>query len=490
MVNKMKHKLNNRISFVVLIALFTATLPAQAQDNIFEIKNDALADGATASFSIALKNGPIADYGATPWYTDAVRFGTTDMNLIFDTGTNLFWATTDDCITTACAAHTQVNTAQSAFSFITDPDYPKDVSFGPWGTMQVDYATVPISIAPEDEQVEDFMVFDLSNWDSAVLPDVGLPPGTGKAVDPISFQVKFDASINYIGSKFQYLTWGGGIGLPSESSSVEPGISDFFLELNRAIVTLSLPIVGFEMNSATGIGSITFGNLGPNAVSTQFTWLSPKKSSFEGLQYLWGTNLHAGRVGSKTLPNLTNAMFYLDTGSSRFKGGREFIEPILDELLAYTTSTGEPIFDTYTDNPESKFTGIKFANGKSPSDFADILPDFSIDIGQLCHGNPGSATITLSPENYSYQVEQGDRAGEWVVAFHVLDGVDGLLVGSVFMNGFSSAFQYNVSGTGDQTTYTQGEMYLFTNADSTAPKTYKSWTCNPSHTSIDLIFSD
>ncbi|MBC6413249.1 MAG: hypothetical protein GDA39_10480 [Hyphomonadaceae bacterium] len=396
--------------------------------------------------TIHLENGKIADYGATPWYTDAVKLGVSQMEFIFDTGTNLFWATTDECVTVACAAHGQVSTSQSAFRFIPDPDYPKSVDFGSWGSMEVDLATVPL----------------LANTSEG----------------PIDYNIKFEASLNYSGPKFQYLNWGGGIGLPSESSSIQPGITDFFLQIYNDR-PLTKPVVSFEMNTGVNSGTITFGNTGPHANPQKQAVLEPKKSSGPGLEYLWGTNLRTAKLGSSVLPDLTNSMFYLDTGSSRFKGGREFIEPILNRLLAIKDHSGTPIFETYSDDPTSRFTGIKYANGKNPGDFPELLPDFIFEVGQSC-GNDASKTaqFTMAARNYSYKVEQGDRAGEYVVAFHVLDGVDGLLVGSTFMDGFSTTFAYDIGAAGlEATGYSQGNMTLY--AHESSPGTVKDWSCVP-----------
>lgn len=142
-----------------------------------------------------LVQGPIADYGATPWFGGS-RFGISNMDIIFDTGTNLLWATTDKCTSIACTSHTRIDTSQPGFSFIPNPDYPKKVSFGPWGSMEVDLASITLGIA-----------------------------GFGDYIP-----IQFDASLSYSGEKFQYLTWGAGIGLPSESSSVGPDIP-FFSEI-------------------------------------------------------------------------------------------------------------------------------------------------------------------------------------------------------------------------------------------------------------------
>lgn len=370
-----------------------------------------------------LVQGPIADYGATPWFGGS-RFGISNMDIIFDTGTNLLWATTDKCTSIACTSHTRIDTSQPGFSFIPNPDYPKKVSFGPWGSMEVDLASITLGIA-----------------------------GFGGYIP-----IQFDASLSYSGEKFQYLTWGAGIGLPSESSSVGPDIPFFFGDLMKA-AGLKHPIFTFNQGPIIQFGDVTFGGIRTELYVPGGTIdLPPKKSASPGLAYLWGTNLHSASLGGKIFPALTNGMFYLDTGSSRFKGGREYIEPILDSLLAIHTPSGQAIFEKYSDTPVSRFTGIKFANGKSPADYPGLLPSFSIEVGENCFGNKGLiGEITLSPDQYSYKVAQGERKGEWVIAFHVLDGVDGLLVGSVLLDLVGVVYSYETPKPG---VYTQGMMQI------------------------------
>lgn len=385
--------------------------------------------------SLPLKKGPTADYGATPWFTTGVTMGTSPMQFALDTGTNLFWATVDTCTTVACEAHQRVNTTQPGFAFIPNPSYPMKVSFGPWGSMEVNLGQVSVSLA------------------SASLKDM-----------------RFDASIDYEGVKFKYLNWGGGIGLPSESSSVSPDINNIFLSLyNNA--SLPLAAISFYTDGQRAEGMAILGGDNPSLYdpATQVELL-PKKSPSADLNYLWGTNVSKVEVGTTEIAELTNGIFYLDSGSSRFKGGDEFIKPILERLLTYKDSEGNPIFETYSDAPDTPYTGIKYADGKSPQDFTDILPDFSVTIGDTCNAEKGHATrISLSPEQYSYKVDVGDRKGEWVAAFHVLDGVDGLLVGSTFMDLMYTRFEFGILP--DQS-LTQGAMALYKKKSGDQPEGY------------------
>ena len=385
--------------------------------------------------SLPLKMGPTADYGATPWFTTGVTMGTSPMQFALDTGTNLFWATVDTCTTVACEAHQRVSTTQPGFEFIENPNYPKKVSFGPWGSMEVRLGQVSV------------------NLDSASLKDM-----------------RFDASIDYEGEKFQYLNWGGGIGLPSESSSVSPDINNIFLSLYNN-TSLPLVAISFYTDGQQQEGTAILGGDDPSLYDpSTLVELQPKKSPSADLNYLWGTNVFKVEVGSREIGELTNGIFYLDSGSSRFKGGDDFIKPILEQLLTYKDSEGNPIFETYSDTPGEEYTGIKYANGKSPQDFTDILPDFSVTIGDTCNDEKGFSTrISLSPEQYSYKVDVGDRKDEWVAAFHVLDGVDGLLVGSTFMDLMYTRFEFGVLP--DQS-LTQGAMALYKKKSGEQPEGY------------------
>lgn len=384
---------------------------------------------------LRLKMGPMADYGATPWFTPDLTMGTSSMQFALDTGTNLFWATIDECKTTACEAHQRVSTAQPDFEFISSKNYPKTVSFGPWGSMDVMLGQVPVDVG------------------SKRLPSA-----------------RFDAAINYEGEKFQYLNWGGGAGLPSESNSVSPDINNVFL----SVYETGLPEAAFSFFTDPSIesGVAIFGGDDPSRYDpSTLVELLPKKSPTPDLNYLWGTNVSNVSVGSTAISELTNGIFYLDSGSSRFKGGREYIEPILNQFLTYKDGDGNPIFETYSDEVGGTFTGIKYANGKSPEDYPDILPPFSVTIGNTCNGDSQYTTkISLSPEQYSYKVDVGGRQGEWVAAFHVLDGIDGLLVGSTFMDLMYTKFWFN--STADES-LAQGNMELYKNLTGSQPQGYE-----------------
>ena len=175
-----------------------------------------------ASIVINLKRGQVADYGATPWYTEDLAVGTSPMRFALDNGTELLWATSDQCKTTACEAHEKVNTSQPEFSWVQQPQPPTKVSFGPWGSMGV--------------------------W-------IGKAPFIQSSAS-LSTPLTFYASVNYEGEKFQYLAWGGGIGFPSESKSVTD--TDFYF---KALVDSGAVGVSYSVytDASSGTGAFILG---------------------------------------------------------------------------------------------------------------------------------------------------------------------------------------------------------------------------------------
>ena len=213
------------------------------------------------------------------------------MRFALDNGTELLWATTDECKTTACKAHEQVNTNQPEFSWLDKPQPPKQVSFGPWGSMGVWTAEA---------------AFNLSS------PSIDTP-------------VKFFGSVDYSGDKFEYLAWGGGIGFPSESNAVTD--TDFYFKIlvDMGAVEASYSVYT-DANAGTGafiLGAPDSSKYDPSTAVR----LPAKKSSTPGLNYLWGTLLTDLQIAGTSLPALQNQSFYLDTGSSRFKGDGTYVIP-------------------------------------------------------------------------------------------------------------------------------------------------------------------
>ncbi|HLT91118.1 MAG TPA: pepsin-like aspartyl protease [Woeseiaceae bacterium] len=377
--------------------------------------------------TLPMQRGPMADYGATPWYTDRIALGKSPMRLALDSGASFFWATSDLCTTQACNAHARVDTGQPGFVWLDKT--PTTRSFGPWGNMTTWTGAVPLYI-------------DGGPWQA----------------------IPFFASVDYSGAKFQYLTWGGGVGLPSESADVTPG-SGFLIEMLYFKGGIPSPEFSMLTEPWTGTG---FTWLGGRGDPTYFdprseVQLQPKKAA---IGYLWGTNLYSVRLGGTPLPPLAGQTFFLDSGSSRFKGDAQYVYPIMQPLSQLRDAQGNLIF-TPTYDDAGNWVGLYYTNGR-PSDYPN-LPDLTLTLGQTCYLMPAtSLVVTLSPEQYSYYVEEGDQAGKWALGVHRLDGVGGLLVGSTFMDLLATRFTYRVSGS----SLSQGDMYLYRKTQGVQPKEF------------------
>lgn len=397
---------------------------------------------AQSTTVIPLKKGLLADYGATPWHTTNTFVGTSPIRFTLDTGSPLLWATSDRCQTDACQAHLQVDTGQADFSWIKEPPPPISKDFGPWGKMDTGLGYAPFVME------------------------------VGAAANVLG--LAFYAATDYRGLQFSTLAWDGGIGFPSESASVDE--DDFYFHQLYLQGQVRRPAFSYMTDGLSGTGQALLGDDDPSWYdeATEVV-LAPKKSADPGLQYLWGTTLYAMKVGEKSLPALKSQLFYLDTGSSRFKGDAEYVYPIMQQLLTYKDAGGRDIFEKYYEEVKGEltWTGLKYANGGTPYDYPD-LPDLSLILGESCRGS-GTArlSLSLSPEQYSYRVDIGERAGEWVVAVHLLNGVGGLLVGSTLMDLVYTRFEYEV--TQDQQ-LSQGWMYLFRTSRGEQPAAY---TCIP-----------
>lgn len=404
----------------------------QRNSLIEKASSETLAKTTISQFTLNLSLGLVTDYGATPWRTSDIKFGDSPMNLALDTGTNLLWATMGDCNTVACKVHRRIDPSQANFKYVSNPSYPKTVDFGAWGNMVVKLGSIPLFIGTEYTTQE---------------------------------PVQFDASIDYSGSQFEYLSWGGGIGFPSDTSFDDENVETLIKHLFDS-GSLASPEFSIVTDRESKSGKFMIGYIDPDVKSDYYGRLTPKLVGGSEVDYLWGTSLHYVKLGTNKLSDLSDTVFFVDSGSSRFKAEAKSIRPILDALLTYKDSNGTPIFETYKDESSNQpFTGVKYSNGKGPSDFSNILPDFSFAISNDCDGGNSIAVFSLSPEQYSYQVQAGGRQGEWVAAFHILDGIPGLLVGSTFMDLVVTQFTYEVSGTD----LTQGDMVLYKKAKGEVP---------------------
>ena len=253
------------------------------------------------------------------------------------------------------------------------------------------------------------------------------------------------------------------MGFPSESSLVVAGSGFFFGDLyyNGHV---GKPEYSFYTDSS-GVGYVALGGDVPDVFDPKSeVRLEPKKTSID--YYLWGTELYYVALGSEILPQLIDQIFFLDTGSSRFKGDGKYIYPILNILFALNDSSGNPIFEKYFE--ASDWTGLSYIKG-GPSDYPN-LPSLTLAIGQSCNGNEKQAVqLTLSPEQYSYSVEVGERQGKYVVAVHRQDDIGGLLVGSTLMDLIYTRFTH---GTPSDNVLTQSNMYLYEKSNGRGPEQF------------------
>ncbi len=382
--------------------------------------------------AISLKLGEMADYGASPWYTEDIALGENRLKMALDSGANFIWATSDRCHSVACGHHNQVDTSQAGFVWVDPPPISTPRSFGPWGTMMTETGQVAFTTVGAD-----------------------------------SLPMKFFASVDYAGNKFEYLAWDGGIGFPATTPTPSPdpkaNSSFYFGELYSSGV-LAAPTFSMVTETTLGEGIVYLGgDYRELFLPDTEVVLEPNRVNL--IDYIWGTDLYSFELGGQTIHALTHARFYLDSGSSRFKGDQAYVGPILEALYALQVGN-ERIFDKVMDDG-GNWVSLVYANGKGPDDYAGILPDISLTMGQSCGGNAGqSALITLTPQQYSYQVQVGDRAGSWAPAFGVLNGVGGLLVGSTFMDRFYTRFTYQDDGNNN---LTQGNMYLYLKSGGSGP---------------------
>lgn len=380
--------------------------------------------------SLRLEMGPMANYGATPWATSDIMVGTSTVKFAVDSGSNFLWVTSDRCVTSACTAHEQVSTTQPGFSWIDPVQTQRD--FGPWGSMQTETGGI------------------FSGAATSYLNVTGMP---------------FYAAVDYDKDQFKYLTWGGGIGFPSQSSQIASGSAFYFQRLLQAKV---VPVPTFSMVTypEQKLGVVYLGGDNP-AVYDANREIVLQPNIGGPVPYIWGTDLYSAHFATSssttTLPYLTNTRFYLDSGSSVFKGDSIYLTPILEVLYAIVDGSQNRVFEKVTD--KGQWVGLRYANTEGPSVYGDLLPTFNLLMGQSCDAKGSqSAQITLSPAQYSFLVEEGESAGSWVAAFAVLDGVGGLLVGSTLMDHFYTKFTYAESGSD----LTQGNMYLYPKVTTTS----------------------
>ncbi len=341
-----------------------------------------------------LKRGPYQNNGATPWFSP-LPLGTPGQSLKFglDTGSNFIWVTSSLCAESgnACPHYggLEFNYGQSSsFTWVDRTD--KNVDFGPWGTMVVETGR------------------DL----------IGTP--NGRVTNTTLYLSK-----DYSGSQFAQLDWDGGIGFPSGSQYAQPGVSFYMQDLfNAGIIDPEYPYISFVTDYAAGVGSCRLGGVDSEAFDPSAGIFMPWSpyTGLPGVEYLWTTNLSQYVVGSQTVA--TNAVFSLDSGSSRFKGDDTFMNTTLSIIAA-----------------------------------APQKPDVTLHLGRSVSGGIGQ--ITLPPSVYEVTIEAGPDAGQTLPQFHPLGIPNMVLVGSVLMDLFYTIFEYDVQASSMGYTLKPVGMWLF-----------------------------
>ncbi len=254
-------------------------------------------------FPVAMSRGPYQNNGASPWYAN-LTLGTPGqpLKIALDTGAAFIWVTSSLCAPTSCQHYSNGRFIyQNSSSFQWVNQNPKDVDFGPWGSMTVEVGQDNVAIAP------------------------GAP-----------MQLDMYLSSQYSGSQFAQLDWDGGIGIPSGSDYADPSTSFSIASLmNDGLIDPSNPFISFSSDATTGQGTVLFGGVDGNGIDPESAIYMPwtPYTAFPNVKYIWATPLFSYYVGSTQVA--TNVQFCLDSGSSQFKGD----DNIMNETLGLITQS-------------------------------------------------------------------------------------------------------------------------------------------------------
>lgn len=266
-----------------------------------------------------LRRGPLTDNGATPWYT-VLRLGSERQELKFaiDTGTTHSWVTSIQCTTDECLNHRRFDFRSStSFKQLTNPYRPVEISFGPWGTMQVTLGRDRVEFtAPKTETI--YYIDDYTLY----------------------------ISQRYEGQQFRDLTWEGAIGVPTRIPE-HVDSSELFTTLMR---TLPFPSGRRALFFNYAVQVLQFIDLSMESEVEGLVTAPVVESSV--LPGAWVVDL--GPVKVDGLDVHEKVSFCLDTGSSCFKGDPAIIDPIIraitrDGHLPAYVAAEDPDFSAYPD---------------------------------------------------------------------------------------------------------------------------------------------
>lgn len=251
--------------------------------------NKVLKEGLMAGITFPMARGPYQDNGAAPWYAP-LTVGTSTppqvQNFALDTGTNMVWATSTQCTTTACMMHNRFDAAQSgSFCWINTKE--QDLDYGVWGNLKANIGRDAIAL-----------------------------PGGG------SVDLTFGLAIDYSGPKFQEVDWDGCIAFPSKGP-MQHGFS-FFMEdlVNGGHVDPLLGLVCFDWDHPAGQGTCRVGDVDLSKLILNEGMFLPY-GAYTNYDLLWtatnATILTGPDADHATVVD-SGITFGFDSGSSRFKG--------------------------------------------------------------------------------------------------------------------------------------------------------------------------
>lgn len=349
----------------------------------------ALTEGPLQSVSTArvlfpLRRGRMTDNGATPWVaTLGLGSPPQELRFMLDTGTTNTWVTDASCTTDACKAHRAFDPSAST-TFHQVSATRKPVSFGPWGTMTV---TIGADLCHLDREVD----------------------GTASQV-ALDEAMTIYLAVDYQGQQFAELDCDGGLAIPAVPCEVPSSL----LEQLKRQGLISHAVAAFWFDRPSGVGECAMGAVDRSRFAPGSLNVLEVEPLAGELAYLWNVRLDQLQCGSTTVAQGTSLV--LDTGSSRFKGGKA----ITDRMLAAIADHGR-LPTTVT----------------KASDLANY-PDIELVLGGVAY--------TLAPAQYFLRI----GPDLWEVGVRYLDGLDDelLVVGSVFLDSLYSVFYYQTGVPG------------------------------------------
>ena len=377
----------------------------------------------TQGLIIPLSKGVAQDNGGTPWYavwtigrSNSTNGGGQKLKMMMDTGTSNLWVSSSQCENSGCATHNRYDMNNSS-TWKSGVEYPSVFSqqLGSWGRFLFNYGI--------DEWFVDAVKFRQNlltpqefNRDEAFT-------SSGIAVSDINFQMAVElinGEINgYFNRNWDQLVCDGGIGFPLFAN---PNVSSsLFLNEMVSQGLIEHRILAFWTDPDLKRGELFIGGWNPALVNLEnFNQLNVNDVGRKNNG--WIVNLDGFKVGEKNIdlpardgvsPNLQ-----LDTGSSRFKGDPDYINMIVDAITSKSGS-GTIVYDENN---------------------LDNYPDLTISLNGVDY--------RLTARQYfqrfvSYDPKTNEGQLYWKLAFHPLEGLDGiLLVGSILLDTLYSVYIY------------------------------------------------